>query len=354
MPLDALNQMAWAFISDWMNKRNAQYSLENQLKSQEGWSKYQQEGAGLETRRQLDQLQAQKEAAAFMRLLGMGDQDDPTSLRVMEIVKSMGPEFLPKGTEALRPGMEAGSTLLNQVIPQLLAGDTAGVDYAGASKAGGGIQNIIRMIETGMGRKSLQEQLPSQRANAAANLLNQLGAGPNSPAAKNQIKVDDRVFSVINKTKDDVDRLTAKFLPSGGQNATYEMVLSAVQSIMPAGSAQPAKAQDDAKKWIEKVGMEFFDELSGMVQEIYLRAARGEISDAEYRIIADAASPYKMGTMFGNTKSDIIAGLQKIEDDLAKGDPNYKPMDVMNLYETNPQMHRKVLNDVWNAMYGGQ
>lgn len=339
---DSLNQAAWAFISDWMNKRNAQYSMENMLKQQEGWSKYQEEGADLETRRQVDQLQAQKEAAAFAKMLGMGDQDDPSALRVLELVKSLIPEAVPKGVEGLVPGMQSGSALLNEVIPKLLTGETEGVDYSGASRAGGGIQNVIRMIETGMGRKSLQEQLPGQRLNAIANYF-----GSQNKGQVSESQSAGRVFTVIGQTKADLDTIMRKFLPQGAANSTYDQLLGFAMSLMPMSeSKEPAAKQEDARQWINKVGVEFFDDLSGLVNSIYMRAAKGEVSDAELMIINDAASPYAMAEKYAEEKKRILDGLQNL--------PKYKSLNVQELFKNDLTFKQRIKADIWNSMYGGQ
>jgi hypothetical protein len=364
MPIDSLNQVAWAFMQDWMNKKNQAYSLENMKAQQQGWMDYQKEGSNLELQRMADQLQAQKEAAVFMKLLGLDQMDDPSAIRAMEIINAaaqgnnMG-YAVPDTMKSLVPGMREGSDILSSIMPKLLTGDVEGVDWSSAMRSGGGIQNILRAAEMGTGRRNLDVQIPGQRANALANLFSSQGKG--GPTAA---KIDSNMFTIITKTKDDLDRIYSKFLPSGSRGATADEVLGFVMELMPKDmNKKPEQQQADASKWILGVGLEFFDDLENMVQNIWIRAGQGEITVPELRIIADAASPYRMATKYKRTKEQLVSAFAEKYAKTPIIDPTTKaPLDIANLFnkpvdqltDMEAQVRQSMVSDIWKAMYGGQ
>jgi len=345
---DSLNQAAWAFIQDWMNKRQQQYQLENMKAQMEGWSKYQEEGSVLEMQRMLDALQAQKEGSFNERLLALPEKDDPSFIRALEMLAAMAPAkgLIPQGLLDLIPKSRERSDVLAAGIGPLLEGETQipGVDITSLIQSMGGFDRFLRAADIGKGRLSLTEQLPGQRANAAANLLGS-GTSRKTGTIAGEGQVTPQLFTVIGQTKADIDTIHRKWLPAVS-SGSQDQILAILQGILPEEMRGTATAKEDARDWINKVGFEFFDDLSGLVNEIYIRAAQGQITEQELRIIVDAASPYKLGLEFGEAKQGILEAYEK--------DEKYKGLDIADLYKTDPKFRRLVLNDTWNLMYGGQ
>jgi hypothetical protein len=363
---DTMSQATWAMMQEWMNKKSRAFTRQQMEEAAKIASAQLQEGGALDSKKTLEQLAANMKGNAFAKLLGITDQDDPSAIRAMEIIKAMMPSVVPDALTALVPGMRESSDIAASGLKGILtSNDVQGADISTMARSMGGMDKLQRLLELGASQQANRDELPIRRIAAMAGLQRAAGGSGGGGMSIDERQERARFAGVITKTKAEIQKIAAKFTGTGS-GSNFEAMVQAVIGMMPESELRGMPAADQktyATQWVKDVGPEFFGRLNKQVQEIDVRFNSGQqLSENEIQLLIDSADIYGTAEKFRYQKEQVITALQQKSDadwpakaaakGLPVGTPN--PANVRNLLNTNPQFKDQVYLDTWNMLYGGK
>lgn len=265
---DTLQQAAWAFMQDWMNRRANEYSAKNQQSWLEGQRGFQTLSHEQNMELQKNMMQQAAMNKFLESSLGLSEMDPAKALNAIGIISALsqayGKQGIAKGLTSLVPQLQGLLGAAANAYPSFAAGTPQPTPEA--IRGMGGVDPMNRIVVPGLEMEKQRRDYPLSLGRLYVSAVEALtpkgvgGAGPN--------QIPKEFFSLVQETENEMGAYMKKFDPANKNSSESVAIMMEVMKGMNPNWAASTGQGKDQENWIMKTGPEFFSTVHGMIKTL--------------------------------------------------------------------------------------